>query len=339
MISGMIERVGSELRSTVLDSLNERAAMKVCGGLPRDRIPSFIVVTPELVHLAPLAARNNGARVQPVFVANGATADDVAWLRAMAPSVPVIRLWTSVRRKAGSLLHHGDVIEYVARASSRPFCIQDADCFVTDSAFWETLALDVEREYAVGPFSRKPEAGRPEFPETFLLMLNAPLMERLRRESGITAVAAAKLPPRARNALAAAGYPAGKYLETRKQYFDTLQQFWVAAMHDGFGFRLVEGDGESVHHVGGTSYLHRTFDDLAHWDFWPLNVHYFHLRLLELPACSAFRPRFQSLFEFHGSSRSLLGKYPEYASGRRRAESDRIIDRTSAASLYERVVA
>lgn len=327
-------------RSRLLAGINDRVAARFCAELTRDRVPAYIVVTPELCHLAPLAARNHPPAIQPVFVANGISMGDRAWLARLAPDVPIMPLRSSLRGKAASLLHHGLVIEHLARATPHAtFCIQDADCFVTEAPFWNSMSLDTSREYAVGPFQRSSEDGRPAFPETFLVCLNRVLMDRFCRESGITPAATPSPGSLAAALLARAGFPQGRYLELRKQYFDTLQQYWIAAEYEGYLYRLVPGAGESVHHVGGTSYLHRKFDDLAHWDYWPLNVHYFHLRLLELPACAEFRARFESLFEFHGSSRSLLEKYPEYATGRRRAESDRIINGTSAAALYDHVTA
>ena len=54
------------------------------------RTPSFIVVTPHLTHLAPLATQNAGPGVQPVFVANGIGEGDRAWLAAQCPSYLLI---------------------------------------------------------------------------------------------------------------------------------------------------------------------------------------------------------------------------------------------------------
>jgi hypothetical protein len=323
------------IRRALLGIANSRIAKKACARLDESRTPSFIVVTPHLVHLAPLAAENHGSRIQPVFVANGIGGPDIAWLRKLSPSVPVIPLRSSLRTGSESLLDHGVVVELVSRALiGKSFAIQDADCFVTDDRFWSTLELDEKKEYAVGPFERGADGDRPAFPETFLVELNGALLARLRREHGITAEAAARPSKRSREVMKAAGYVEGRYLESRKQYFDTLQQFWIASQSAGYNYRIVKGEGESVHHIGGTSYLHRTLQDLAHWDYWPLNVHYFHLRLLELPECARFRDRFTALFQLHSSSRLLLEAYPEYATGWRRRESDLIIDKTMAQSRY-----
>jgi len=322
------------VRRRALAYLNHKILADACRAFGSSALPSYIVVTPHLVHLAPLAARNHTAAVQPVFVTNGLTRIDLAWLQSVSPHVPVIPLRASLGTNPRSLVEHGVVINHLARASLSDFYIQDADCFISDPEFWASMRIDPSTEYAVGPFMRVGEGERPDFPETFLLCLNRALMEKYRRRFGVTAEPTGRPGSRARRFLASVGYAEGKYLETLKDYFDTLQQFWVAARHEGFQFRLVPGNGTAVHHVGGTSYLFRTFDNLDHWDYWPLNVHYFHLKLLEQPRCSSFRARFRSLIDFHGSSDALLGAFPAFAAGWRRRESDTILDSTGAVGLY-----
>ena len=322
------------LRREILAAVNDRTCRRASVALDPARLPTYIVVTPHLVHLAPLAASNHAAGVQPVFVANGIQQADLNWLGTMQPDVPVVSLRASLGGNSASLLEHGVVINHLVNGIHDLFCIQDSDCFVTDSEFWQTMSLDPATEYAAGPFLRAGEGERPDFPETFLICLNRKLMEEYSRDFGITAESSGRPRRRARRFLRDAGYSDGKYLETLKDYYDTLQQYWVAARHHGFRYRHVEGEGKTVHHVGGTSYLHRSFENLDHWDYWPLNVHYFHLRLLELPRCAEFRPRFQALAEFHGNSGKLLRQFPEFAEGWRRRESDLIIERTNAVSLY-----
>lgn len=322
------------VRAAILGVMNDRVCRRAGASLRAGSLPSYIVVTPHLVHLAPMAAQNHPPHVQPVFVANGIGETDLAWLTRISPGIPVVALRVSIAGNSESLIEHGVVINHLARAKSGQFCIQDADCFVTEPAFWNSMRLDPATEYAAGPFLREREGEVPEFPETFLLCLNGELINKVRRDYDITSESTARPRRKVRKLLAQAGYAPGEYLETRKHYYDTLQQFWVAARLDGFTYRLVPGDGASVHHVGGTSYLHRSFENLDHWDYWPLNVHYFHLRLLELPQCAAFRPRFAKLIVFHESSGNLLARFPEFAAGWRRRESDLIIDRTGAAALY-----
>jgi hypothetical protein len=322
------------VRQRVLEVVNTRICRRTCEVIPPDLMPSYIVVTPHLLHLAPLAARHHGPHIQPVFVANGLDATDVAWLSSLCPEVPLAPLVSTLTGNKSSVLEHGFVINYLAAANGRAFCIQDADCFVSEPAFWDTVTLNLDTEYASGPFVRKGCGDGPDFPDTFLLCLNWELLRRYRRTYDISAESAARPRSRARHFLETAGYPEGRYLESLKSYYDTLQQFWVAAQHHGYHYRVLPGDGETVRHVGGTSYLFRAFDDVMHWDYWPLNVHYFHLRLLDLPGCTRFRARFETLLRHHGSSDRLLANHPEFAEGWRRRQSDLILDTMGAASLY-----
>lgn len=329
-----IRSVAARLRSSALGNVNSRIIRRFSRELDERRIPTFIVVTPHLVHLAPLAARNHPERIQPVFVANGLSENDREWLTSIAPEVPTLSLRASLRRQSASMIEHGVVINYLAESGDNVFCIQDADCFISDAGFWDSMELDEGAEYAAGPFLRHAGNDRPEFPETFLLMLNRRLMQKYMGSHGITAETTPTPRRRAQQLLTEAGYGEGRYIETLKDYYDTLQQYWIASEHHGFRYRHVEGDGETVHHVGGSSYLYETFDDLEHWDYWPLNVQYLHLRLLELPACAPFRDRFSRLIQFHGSSAALLSNYPAFAAGWRRKRSDLIIDATGAEALY-----
>jgi hypothetical protein len=219
----------------------------------------------------------------------------------------------------------GVVIDYLAHCIRGPFCIQDADCFVTDASFWDSMTLNPAIEYAVCAFTRSARPGMPEFPETFLVCLNSELIRRYRKEYGMRSESAGKANARAKRILSEAGYSEGKVLEKLKDYYDTLQQFWLVATHHGFQFRRIEGEGEVVHHIGGTSYLHRSFENLEHWDYWPLAVHYLNLRILEIPATALFRERFSKLIAFHGSADQLLDNFPDFASGWRRKLADRIL--------------
>ena len=312
------------VRSSLLWRLNTRIIARGVKSLPPDTLKSYIVVTPHLVHLAPLATLNHGPRVQPVLVANGLSEADITWLSEMTDA-PVIRLKSSLGRSPDSLLAHGTIIDYLADTNPGAFCIQDADCFISDQSFWNSVNIDLSSEYAVCAFVRNGDGDRADFPETFLTILNAPLMREYRRNHDVTSESSSRVSPRAQQALSEAGYPAGRVLETLKDYYDTLQQFWVVATHHGFRFRQIPGEGSTVHHIGGTSYLYRAFDNLDHWDYWPLAVHYLNLRILESPKTSVFRQRFAGLFEFHGSADQLLIKYPAFASGWRRQTSERII--------------
>ena len=71
---------------------------------------------------------------------------------------------------------------------------------------------------------------------------------------------------RAAEAIAALGYEPDQYPDYNKDYFDTLQAFWLLSQSEGLSFRELPGFEDSVIHIGGTSYLHRSDIELAHRD-------------------------------------------------------------------------
>ncbi|MEO8577531.1 MAG: hypothetical protein ABI556_12555, partial [Gemmatimonadales bacterium] len=231
------------IRSAALEQANRLICRRAFEAIEPGSLRTFIVVTPHLIHMAPLAALNHGPKVIPVFVANGLSQDDLGWLRRMSPGVPIIELQTSFSGNPDSLLTHGVVIDHLAGASEAPFCIQDADCFVLDASFWNDVTIDVREEYATCVFVREGEGDRPAFPETFLTVLNSSLMLEYRRKFSIRSESTARPSRRARTALAGAGYGEGRVLETLKNYYDTLQQFWVIASSKGFHYRKLAGEG------------------------------------------------------------------------------------------------
>ena len=101
-------------------------------------------------------------------------------------------------------------------------------------------------------------------------------------------------------------------------------------MTSGYGVRHLAGAGQSVFHIGGTSYLHKSDYDLEHWDYWPLSVIYFNLRLLELPLGERFHGRFAQILQRYGGSEKLLDTYPEFREGRRFNEMQRLLESIAA---------
>ena len=77
--------------------------------------------------------------------------------------------------------------------------------------------------------------------------------------------------------------------------------------------------GNVMHEI--LSFVHTADDiDLAHWDYWPLSVIYFNLKLLELPLGERFRDRFENLFLKYKSSQTLLETFPEFGKTKRYRE-------------------
>jgi hypothetical protein len=333
----MVKKIKNAVRDILLALINHHRIRRFLapGEFP-NRTPIFLVVTRDLVHMAPLAVATRHPDFAPVFVGNGISPEDESWLATMCPDTPVISLKASLATgNPASMLDHGAVLQYLLELVPGTFCIQDPDCFIIQKTFFETIALDEKHEYAVGPFVRiAPNEVMPRMPQTFFLMLNAPLFRELRREYGLSARVTRIPDSRLVPLLAAGGFPPGHYPHQVKGYFDTLHMFWIAAEQLGRRFTVIPGAEETVCHIGGTSYLFRVTENLEHWDYWPLNAHYIHLKLLSMPACTRFRKRFAALIALRDTPEKLLERYPAYRNGRRFAQTRAILENLQAEKLY-----
>ncbi len=323
------------MRECVLRTLNvgrlKRFIKRECSP---GKTPIFLVVIPDIVHMAPLAVSLRHPSFQPVLLANGVDRIDQAWLREMVGDIPLFSMQVSLKGNRASMLGHGTVIQYLMLANAGIFCIQDPDCFVTDMHFFETVALDDRLHYAAGPFATVSHRHPYQIPSTPFLCLNARLFRQLRSRYGLQAGATAVVPRRLVKILQNAGFGEGVYPDKKKAYYDTLQMFWIVAHESGARFKALRGEDESVFHIGGTSYLSSGTLGPPDEQLWRLNAHYFHLRLLSLPKCARFRQRFSHLFQEHGGPEALVSRYPEYAKSRGLRRACRILEALHADQLY-----
>jgi len=318
--------VSRALRAKALSVINRRRiqqAMMLSGMLDKSLL--VFVFTEELMHFAPYCIPAATGQFEVMLVLNGVSDDSAQWISSLLPKTCIVRLKSSFRGNVKSLLSHAAVLHDLLTVIRRPFCIQDPDCFVIDPAFFESVCVD-ENEFAAGPFLKRPTDHDHILPDTFFLMLNPSMYHRLSKEFGISAEILTSLPKKTMKAAETLGYQSGQFTENFKNYFDTLQAYWIVAQAQGKRFRLLPGAGEVVFHIGGTSYLHKSNLDLAHWDYWPLSVQYFNLRLLEQPANARFRGLFPSLFRTYASADDLLQKYPAFRDGYRYRDTHTILD-------------
>jgi hypothetical protein len=277
------------------------------------------------MHLAPLAVLHGNPRIAHLIVGNGLSPGDVEWIRARAPGTPVLRLKASLQGNPDTYLSHAEVVRLCEKASRGDFCIQDADCFVTDPVWWNELQFGSNAAYAAGPFRKPIERIGGWMPETYLVLINKGGYRR-REAYGVHPDISADPTPLG-DRLRAQGIGEPFFPDAAKSYFDTLQKHWLAAVLDGEQFRLLPGADISVHHIGGSSYLTgRETTDVSHWDYWPLNTVYFHLRVLEFPRFARFRTRFGNLYERYGSPHQLLAKYPGFKHSQRFVKSEKILE-------------
>lgn len=333
--SSATHRFTQSIRQLALHAANtgrlKRFIQRAC---PAGKTPIFIVLTPDVVHMAPLAVVIRSAVFQPMFLLNNVCADDQNWLKTMIHDVPMFNLTVSFTRNRQSLLSHGAIIQYLLMINQTAFCIQDSDCFVTDGSFFNGLKLDLAQHYVAGPFSRIVGQPARQMPYTYYLYLNAPFFRRLHCQYGLRADSMREVPPKLTGLMHDAGFPKGCYVDPGQGYYDTLEVFWIVAHGLGLKFNVVPGDGKTVFHVGGSSYLSKVMSDVTTWDYWALNLHYFNLRLLSFSQCKRFVTRFAPLFKHYRDANNLLAQYPDYRKGRKYEEVCRIIETLNAEQLY-----
>jgi hypothetical protein len=290
-----------------------------------DRLPTFVIASPPDMHLAPLAVLHGHPRIAHIIVGNGLSSGDIEWIQAQAAGVPVVKLKASLKGNAKTYLPHAEIIRLCQKASRADFAIQDADCFVTDPAWWNEFRFYSNSEYAAGPFYKPIQRLGGWMPDTYLVLINGAGYRRrealgIQPDISTDANSVGKL-------LQARGITGRYFPEEGKEYLDTLQMHWLAAALGGEEFRPLPGADQCVFHVGGSTYLTgKECQDVSHWDYWPLNTCYFHMRILEFPRFASIRPRFSHLFQTHGSADKLVIKYPEFKSSKRFLGSQKILD-------------
>ncbi|MFO1000112.1 MAG: hypothetical protein U0936_07235 [Planctomycetaceae bacterium] len=314
------------LRAKALSVVNRRRILQAMtrSGILEKPLLVFIF-TEELMHFARYCIPKTTGQFQVMLVLNGVTDASAQWMTSLLPERCIVRLKSSLSRNSKSMLSHAAVLHDLLAVIRRPFCIQDPDCFIIDPAFFDSVFVD-EDEFAAGPFLKRPTEHDHILPDTFFLMLNSSMYHRLSKEFGVSAELLTSLPKKAMKAAQILGYQPGQFTEKFKNYFDTLQAYWIIAQAEGKRFRLLPGASKTVFHIGGTSYLHNSTLDLAHWDFWPLSVQYINLRLLEMPVNARFRQHFSTLFSIYKDADELVAKYPAFQEGYRYRDIHRILE-------------
>jgi len=326
----MNSSLAKSLRKQWLRKRNLRRARRFAADLTTGAPPVFILTNPADLHFAPLAVSTRSKSHTQIFVGNGLSDSDSAWLRERCPGIPILRLSASLSGNAASYLPHGELVDLLALSLDEPFFIQDADCFVLDPAFFEHLRIPDETEYAAGPYWKDCPDWNHLLPDTFLVGINSSSLRRVRNDYQVDASITVTPPKRAASKLAETGVLGTWFPEQThdKHYFDTLQLSWILATLDGEKFGKIEGQSERVHHVGGTSYLAADPSmDLSHWDWWPLNTVYTTMRVLEYPGSQPLRARFRHLYENFGDANEIESQYPKFLESSRCAATLDVLSR------------
>jgi hypothetical protein len=322
-----VNRVKQKLRTFALRLVNRRVSSAFRSAIGTDdSLPVFIIASRPDYHLAPLAVEHDHKKIKSIVVANGVSGSRLAWLRRECGKAPVIPLRASFGKKNRNFLSHAEVVSTVNAMCRGDYCIQDADCFVTDTHWWSHILENFNNVYATGPFGKPFNDIPGQFPDTFLVRINRKRYIDVCKIFGVGPTITEQPSKAVRRELDNLGISQRWYPDFDKQYYDTLQLFWTAATLSGFEFQLLPGANQEVFHVGGSSYL-TTGDikDPRHWDYWAVNTVYFHLRVLESPRFVEIREDFTRLFQRFESSDQLLSEYPEYLNSGRYQLSTKLL--------------
>lgn len=316
-----------KLRDSILRAFNVRQIKSMLSKHDLEsKLPVFIIASPPDMHLAPFSVRDSTDDIFPVVLANGLSADDISWIQQKVQKTPVVSLSASLSGNRETYLSHAEVIHAIAGAYKSDFCIQDADCLVLDNSIWSEIIAARGNLYGVGPFVKTSAWAGWSIPDTFLVKIDAASFRSVCRAAGIDA-SISKVPGDGISRLMAESeWGDAVFPEPYKDYYDTLQRYWVAAELMGLQFKTVPGAGERVFHIGGSSYI-TCFEqaDLTHWDFWPANTIYFHLRFVELANDAMLKRRFAALFRRYGGSAGIETLLPEFNDSFRFRESQLIL--------------
>lgn len=328
----MNSSLAKSFRRQWLRTRNLRRVRRFAGELATGVPPVFILTNRADLHFAPLAVSTRSQSHTQIFVGNGLSDSDAAWLQERCPGIPILQLSASLFGNAASYLPHGELVDLLALSLDEPFFIQDADCFVLDPTFFEHLRIPDETEYAAGPYWKDCPDWDHLLPDTFLVGINSSSLRRVRNDYQVDASITVTPPKRAASKLAETGLQGTWFPEQThdKHYFDTLQLSWILATLDGEQFGKIEGQSERVHHVGGTSYLAADPSmDLSHWDWWPLNTCYTTLRILERNEWEPLRHRFHNLYSHFQGSQYITRNFPEFRKSKRFQRTHAIFDQIS----------
>ncbi len=309
----MLSQLGRSIRKRALAIQNRDRLRRTLGTAVSDhKRLVFSLFTDEQMLFAPFCIPTDVPDIQPVILLNGVSRDDFEWISNIHPNVPIVRLRATLTNNQKSILPHAAVVNDLLTVLNQPFCLQDADCFAVDPAFYESLSLNVDQDYAAGPFVKMRTRCDVLMPHTYFLLFNPTLINRVQAKYGVSADITKSLPPVAAEKIHAIGYEPGQYPDTFKDYFDTLQALFLLLSAEGWNFKTLGGENSSIYHIGGTSYIRYSDCDLTHWDCWPLSVHYFNLRLLEFEINQRFVDRFKYLYDLHESTEQLLQAHPVF---------------------------
>jgi hypothetical protein len=282
----------------------------------------YITVVPRTLDLLDYCLKLLPADLNVFLILNGLADWERAYIAAEYPDIPHFTLET----RSGSILYDR-VLDLLMEENECDFGILDQDCFVLDESLFDQLQFR-RNELVMSPFFSANNEAKIEFPRTYFLYFNVPVVKGIRDKYRISFKRCWTLPLSLEEKLAELNLGYRNFPHASLNYFDNFQLIWAMAMHERIPFgRLptTHGQGaarsERVVHIGaGHAYLTRpyrdsmmkslgSYDDLSRLEREKLCAaafcHYAHLRLLEASESEVLRRHYLPFFSTYEGSRGV----------------------------------
>lgn len=209
----------------------------------------YFIVMPGILHFLLPSLRLIPTDIPLFFLYNGAKQWEIDFLQKKFPHIKGFKLATLPH----SSLSHGDVITLLLRNNQSNFGILDHDLYIFEPKVFKKLNLE-DNECMRGIFRKQSRHTKFDYPETFFLFFNTPLLKSIMRRYKVEARLYKRVPKRIQLNLERIGLSKGIYLKSHHNFFDTLHVILALAYSEGLHVGYIESnDHQSVCHVGGTS--------------------------------------------------------------------------------------
>jgi hypothetical protein len=318
----------SRVKAAITENRAMRDAPRQIAKLAGISNPFFVVGVPGSLHIIDLCLACVPSDIDVILVSNAMEAWEQRWAAQNLNVRSVVTL--------GSRLEHGRVLDLLLDHFRAPFGILDYDCFVFNPSYFHRLTSIAPRSMLNALFQFRGPGPGIEFPETFMLFFNSPVVRSLRRRyrASCRQVAYSQLPGGIRKRLAVVGIDATHMPEGYKSIFDTLRLVLALGMAEGHQCNFVERFTASsmpldqIFHVGAVAYG----DDarMAGASRWNLRGAYFWRRALECHEDADLRRRYRAKFGDISASQLLAdSQFSRYVKPEFLSFVERVVNRES----------
>lgn len=213
----------------------------------------FCIVMPGGAHLAFLAAQMVSDESRVILIGNGINSAEKDWLHSKFGEVELIM--------TRQIIAHHHILDIFFDIWSYNFTIMDYDCFIMDHEVQYELCKTGPNDFCSSAFSTNTNPESLAIPETFLVHFNIALVKSIlaRWDIGSGLYRWPELPNRVVQQFKSFEFNENGYLDSHKDYFDTLRVIFLLAHLEGNELRIIRqfesfhGDPNEVFHIGSVS--------------------------------------------------------------------------------------